>query len=148
MITVDKEKFIEVCNNSTTMAEASRILNIPFNTFVRYAKKFGCYYPNQGGKGLHKKNNGNKIELDEVLEGNYPMYQASKLKRRLIQEGIKENKCECCGISEWNGRPLSLELHHIDGNKHNNKLENLIILCPNCHSQTETYRGKNINNAH
>lgn len=145
MITVDKEKFIEVCNNSQTMAQASKELGIHFNTFVRYAKKFGCYNPNQGGKGTHKKGNGNKFDLQDVLDGKHPEYNTYKLKNRLIKEAIKENKCECCGITEWNGKPISLELHHIDGNRFNHRLENLILLCPNCHSQTETFRAKNIN---
>ena len=54
-------------------------------------------------------------------------------------------KCEICGISEWNGKPISLQLHHVDGNRKNNLLSNIQILCPNCHSQTDNYAGKNIN---
>ena len=60
--------------------------------------------------------------------------------------GIKEEKCEECEIKEWNGKSISFELEHIDGNRFNHKIENLKILCPNCHSQTKTYRGKNISN--
>ena len=66
------------------------------------------------------------------------------LKKRLIREGYKEHKCEICGIMEWNGQPAPLELDHMDGNHHNNNLDNLQIICPNCHSQTDNYRGKNI----
>ena len=69
--------------------------------------------------------------------------QSFKLKGRLIAEGLKEHKCECCGITEWNGKPAPIELDHINGNHHDNRLENLRILCPNCHAQTDTYRGKN-----
>ena len=50
---------------------------------------------------------------------------------------------ECCGISSWNEKEITLQLHHKDGNHSNNKLSNLVILCPNCHSQTNTYGGKN-----
>lgn len=64
-----------------------------------------------------------------------------KLKERLFKEGIKENKCEKCGISEWQGSPIICQLHHIDGDETNNTLENLQILCPNCHSQTDNYCG-------
>ena len=54
--------------------------------------------------------------------------------------------CQECGIKEWNGKPISLECDHIDGNRENNVLSNAKLLCPNCHSQTSTYRIKNKNN--
>ena len=71
------------------------------------------------------------------------LVQSNNLKKRLINEGLKQHKCECCGITEWNGKITPIELDHIDGNRYNNTLENLRLLCPNCHAQTETYRGKN-----
>lgn len=63
------------------------------------------------------------------------------LKEKLFKEKIKENKCELCGITEWLGKPIVCQLHHINGNHKDNRLENLQILCPNCHSQTDTYSG-------
>lgn len=65
------------------------------------------------------------------------------IKQRLIAAGLKENQCELCGISEWRDEPLSLELHHRNGEKHDNRLENLALLCPNCHSQTDSWGGRN-----
>jgi hypothetical protein len=65
------------------------------------------------------------------------------LKRRLLGAGLKENRCERCGIDEWLGAPLSMALHHVNGDGSDNRLENLQMLCPNCHSQTENFAGRN-----
>ena len=82
------------------------------------------------------------IPLEELLVAGRATNRVH-LKARLIAAGLKENRCEQCGISEWRGKPLSLQLHHKDGDGTNNELENLEILCPNCHSQTETWGGRN-----
>lgn len=81
------------------------------------------------------------IDVQTLLQ-NKSTDDSSFLRRKLLAAGIKENKCECCGISEWQGKPLAIQLHHIDGNRRNNSLQNLIMLCPNCHSQTDNYCGK------
>lgn len=87
----------------------------------------------------------NKIPLNEILSGNTPHYNTSKLKYRLYKEGLKQPKCEECGLEGiWNNKPLTMHLDHRDGISSNHKLENLRILCPNCHSQTNTYCGKNL----
>jgi hypothetical protein len=65
------------------------------------------------------------------------------LKRRLIGAGLKENRCEICELTEWLGKPLSMALHHINGDPDDNRLENLQILCPNCHTQTDNFAGRN-----
>ena len=67
-----------------------------------------------------------------------------QIKSFLFKSGRKEYKCDKCGISKWFGEDIKLEIHHIDGDKNNNLIDNLQILCPNCHSQTDNFRGRNI----
>lgn len=64
-----------------------------------------------------------------------------RLRGRLLREGEKENRCERCGNAEWMGKPIPLELHHKDGDRTNNRIENIELLCPNSHAATENYRG-------
>lgn len=78
-----------------------------------------------------------KYSLSEILVENSPMKSTFKLKLRLFKENIKEPKCEICGYTD------SVELHHINGNPLDNRIENLQILCPNCHSKTNNFRIKN-----
>jgi 5-methylcytosine-specific restriction endonuclease McrA len=85
---------------------------------------------------------GPKRPLSDYLSNSYPI-QSHKLRLRLIEEGLKPIKCESCKSTKWLGKPVPLELDHIDGNHENNCLENLRLLCPNCHSMTSTFRGKN-----
>lgn len=86
------------------------------------------------------KNSNKIIPLEKVLEKDSE-YNRTKLKERLVREGLKEYKCECCGIAEWNNKPISLQLHHINGINNDNRLSNLQLLCPNCHSQTDNFGG-------
>lgn len=58
---------------------------------------------------------------------------------------LRGRKCENCGITKWFNQPINLEVHHVDGDRTNNELDNLLLLCPNCHSYTENHCGKNIN---
>lgn len=97
-------------------------------------------------KGLHFSFKP-KVPLEKVLIQN-SYFQSYKLKNRLFNEKLKTPKCEECGWAKTaeSGR-LPLEIHHINGDVHDNRLENLIILCPNCHSLKPTHRGCNRNNA-
>src|SRR5947209_1439677 len=80
--------------------------------------------------------------LSEVFASN-TRRNRGHLKTRLLQAGLKDGTCERCGISDWRDEALSMALHHINGDRLDNRLENLELLCPNCHSQTATYSGRN-----
>lgn len=93
---------------------------------------------------FHRTNQKPLYSLDEILVPNSHYSNISRLKKRLIQSGLLKYECECCGNKGiWNGRLLVLQLDHRDGDHSNHSLENLRFLCPNCHSQTDTYSGKN-----
>lgn len=85
-----------------------------------------------------------KQPLEDILVKNSP-YQggSSYLKKRLFSEGILRNECYECGLTTWRKKSISLQLDHINGDNSDNRIENLQILCPNCHSQTSTYCGRN-----
>jgi hypothetical protein len=98
------------------------------------------YNGNKGGKGI-KISGQRKSALEYLSSDGY--ISAHRLKLKLIEDNIKEHKCEICNLTEWNGEKIPLELHHIDGDRYNNIYINIQILCPNCHSQTDNNSGKN-----
>jgi hypothetical protein len=147
--TYTDEQFIEAVETSTSIRQVLNKLGLKeaggnYQVAQIRMKRLGvnlCSGPN--GQGWSKgKTLGPKRPIEYYLTEN-SHHQSFKLKGRLITEGLKQHKCECCGITEWNGKPAPIELDHINGNHHDNRLENLRILCPNCHAQTDTYRGKN-----
>lgn len=102
-------------------------------TLNSYLKKLGIEYAGQQNKSGQQKGSNKYITAEEYIHnGSY--VKSTVLRAKLIRDGIKENKCELCGVSEWMGEILPLELHHKDGNHFNNDFNNLQILCPNCHA--------------
>lgn len=96
-----------------------------------------------------RTNNGNsprcKCDLQDILVENSTYQNTSYLKSRILKAELLEYKCYECGLTEWRGKPLSLQLDHINGVNKDHRIDNLRFLCPNCHSQTDTYAGKNKN---
>lgn len=99
------------------------------------------YKWNRGGEGLKK----NPAYIKAVDYAKKISVKSHILKEKLLRDGIKEYKCELCGFSEWQGQPIPLELHHVDGNHYNNELDNLQILCPNCHALQPNNSGRAAN---
>ena len=86
---------------------------------------------------------GQPFSWDGILVENSAYTSTFRLRNRLIEYGLKEAKCEGCGLAEWRKEPIPLELHHVNGINNDHRLANLQLLCPNCHALTENYRGKN-----
>ena len=104
-----------------------------------YCKEDFRWMPSQStGKFCSQKCRHTHLLSEKVKSGNYTKSNAKSYFRR-----INEYKCQICSISSWNGKPLTLQLDHIDGNNKNNLVENFRWLCPNCHTQTDTWGTKN-----
>lgn len=149
--TISDRDFEEAVKKSTSKRQVLLLLGLApqggnYSSFDKRVKALGLDTSHFLGQASNKsKNFGPKRPIEDYLSNKYTI-QSCKLKNRLLQEGIFEPKCYKCSSIKWNDKPIPLELEHIDGNHKNNSLENLTLLCPNCHAQTDTYRGKNIKN--
>ena len=139
-----REEIEQWISENKSKAFIANELKCKQETLNRYLDKMGItYIGNQGGKGFEKTKV--SLSLEEYLATSKDI-QTNKIRKKILQEGIKPHRCERCGLTEWLGQPIPLELHHIDGDRLNNELSNLQLLCPNCHALTDNYRGKNIVN--
>jgi hypothetical protein len=143
-----EEEFLEAIKTSTSKAQVIAKLGLSpkggnYRVFNRLAKELNADMSHFLGQAHNKgKYFGPKRDIEDYLS-NKIVIGSHKLRKRLIREGFFNHKCYKCNNTEWLGQPISLELEHIDGNHDNNNLSNLTLLCPNCHAQTSTYRGKN-----
>lgn len=150
---LSKEELQKLINDNTSINAILKQLNVNSNgsgaykTFKNHCRRLEVEVP-------FYKNNGNlvigpKISLDDILVENSTYQNGTRLKKRLVSEGVLEYKCsgENCKVGkEWNGKPLTLQLDHKNGIHNDNRRENIRFLCPNCHSQTGTFSGKNLLN--
>lgn len=149
--TYTDDQFVEAVASSTSYRQALGKLNLNqtggnYKSMKDRITSLGLDISHMVGKCHNKgKFPGPKRPLSDYFYVGSPI-QSHRLRLRLIKEGYKQASCESCGLTEWLGEPIPLELDHISGNHKDNRLENLRILCPNCHYQTPTHRGKNKTN--
>jgi hypothetical protein len=148
----EKNKVELIVKENYSVAECLRKLNLrPAGGNYKWFKKFTkiqnidtSHFTGKGWSfGKKVSANNRKLPLSEILIENSSYSSSNHLKKRLIKEGFKKYQCEVCNNTTWNGSKIPLELEHCNGNNIDNRIENLKLLCPNCHAQTPFYRGKN-----
>lgn len=144
---VSDEEFKSIIANNFSYSDCLRALGLATrggsstDTLKRRIAELNC-------STEHFKGNKNHVikkyrPLEEILVENSDYASTTSLKKRLLDADLLEYKCSECGITNWQNKPISLQLDHINGNHNDNRIKNLRLLCPNCHSQTYTYAGKN-----
>jgi Zn finger protein HypA/HybF involved in hydrogenase expression len=140
-----KEQLEVVVASSTTWADVCRKLGVqPMTGSQSHVKKravdFGILFTHFVGNAFNK---GRTFDKKDALEYCFSGSTVSshRLKKYLIRDGYKEKRCEKCGLDEWMGEDIPLELHHKDSNHSNNEFKNLVILCPNCHAIEDAKMG-------
>ena len=148
-----KELLEHLVKNSTSLAQILKKLNLKptggnYQNIKGHITKHSISINHFTGQLWNKgiiigPNYKTRIPTNELLKKDVH-FASAKLRIRLINEGILSNICSICHIGpEWNNKPMTLQLDHINGERTDNRLKNLRILCPNCHSQTPTHSGKN-----
>ena len=144
---IPDNEFLELIKNSNSYREALLVLGYCGSGRGYDIIKRRCQELNLSVSHfqLFGKNTNNKIKykLQDILVKNSSYTNMTKLKERVLREGLITYQCEQCGnTGEWNDKKLVLQLDHINGNHFDNRLENLRMLCPNCHSQTDTFTSR------
>ena len=144
-----ESQFIDAVSQSYSYSDVCRKLGISpkggnLRTVREKIEKLGLdkshFTGQRWNKGKTAENHPSirKKDISEILVENSG-WTSGAIRNRLIKEGLKEHKCECCGRTEWMGIPIPLELHHINEIHTDNRLENLLVLCPNCHALTDSH---------
>lgn len=145
------EQFTNAVRNNFSVRNVLKTLGLvpaggSYKTFYANIKRLNLDISHFTGQGFLKGKSHDwapKMSLEKILVKDSLYSTTSSLRERLIKENVLPNRCSICAINEWQGKPLSLHLDHIDGVNTNNLISNLRLLCPNCHSQTSTYCGRN-----
>lgn len=151
---IKDEDFIEIIKTSTTWTEILKKCgynNLGNNkTVLKRCHKLNIdisHLPSGQGDDRHKGKYLKKYTIEEILVENSEYNGGGPLlKKRLIKEKGFEYKCYNCNLTEWMGKPIPIEVEHINGIHTDNRIENLTFLCCNCHALTDTYKGKNVKN--
>jgi hypothetical protein len=146
------DKFRAAVAASRTIREALKRLDVQgrgdnYKTFHKHVRRLGLDTSHFLGSGhlagQSRPTLATRRPLASILVRNSEYENTKSLSRRLLREGVLERRCYACGLTEWLGQPIPLELDHINGDRRDNRLENLRFLCPNCHALTPTFRGRN-----
>ncbi len=142
---ISKEELERLALNSTSMTHILSKLEINIHNGNNHRKLkalfelYGLTPPKPNYQGS-KNRVRSKTNIQDYFD-NKRLASSHDLKLRIIKEKILEHRCMGCLLEVWRDKPIPLELHHVDGNRKNNNLSNLQLLCPNCHAQTDNYRG-------
>lgn len=142
-----KEEILAWIEEELTLYEIKTRLNCKYETLRAYLKQMGIEYTGQQSRKGQYKGGYAYRDSSYYTKPGAPKISSHKLKLKLIRDGVKSAHCELCGNATWLGKTLPLELHHIDENHYNNELENLQILCPNCHAISAPNAGAAIKHA-
>ena len=142
-----KDDIAMVVKSSISKRECLLKLNLkPYGGNYRVLDRYLDYYhidvSHFLGQGWNVNNSPADIKPIEKYFNNEIPITSYKLKNRILKEKLKPLKCEICNLETWNGQTIPLELHHVNGNNKDNSLENLQLLCPNCHALTSNYRNR------
>ena len=136
-LTIDQ--VISALTQTRSVREAAKLLEVTTGALFDYIRRNKLTEYTKTPDGRRKP----WIKTEEILAGTKNVHN-SLVKTRLLREGLLKRECYECGLTTWRGKPAPLQMDHIDGDKTNNTLENLRILCCNCHAQTDTYSGRNL----
>lgn len=142
---IPEEEFRQLISSSNSYNEVLKKINMSHGRSSTDIIKRRCINLNISCNHFQKTGNGTapKYKLEEILVQNSKYTNTTRLKNRILKEKLLDYECQIChNKGEWMGQPLTLQLDHINGIHNDHRIENLRFLCPNCHTQTETYGSK------